>query len=74
MNYINKVISRIEKDRDIVLGFDIDEFTKKGMVAVVWGLLRIDGKWCVQIGMNYGLCNIEEISLTQYMEKTKDIK
>ena len=74
MNFINKVIERIEKGNLFVLGFKYDNETPKGSKANAIGLVRYEGKWYVQFEtLKYeGSCDC--MNLVQYMELTKDIK
>jgi len=73
MNYINKVISRIEKGNPIVLGFKYDDETPKGTKANVTGLIRIEGRWYVQFEPMRFEGSFDCMNLVQYMELTKDI-
>lgn len=73
MNYINKIVSRIEKGNAIVLNFDYDQFTKVGDKANVVGLTRWENRWYVEIEPHASLGSSDSITLVDYMEKTKDI-
>ena len=74
MNYLNKIVSRIEQGKTIIINFNIDEFIKRGTQATASGLIHDGKKWQVQIYCSGVPGGIEEISLTDYMDKTKDIK
>jgi len=74
MNYLNKIVERIEQGKTIVLNFDIDKFIKRGTKAVASGIVHDGQKWQVQIYCEGCPGGIEEITLTDYMDKTKDIK
>jgi len=73
MNYINKVISRIEKGKTIILNFTIDEFSVRGMRATANGIFRANNCWGVNITMKNKLENMEVITFQEYMELTKDV-
>ena len=73
MNYLNKIAARIEQGKTFVLNFDIDRYIKKGTRAVAYGLSHNGEKWQVQICCEGCPGGIEDISLIDYMEKTKDI-
>ena len=73
MQYIQKVISRIEKGKTMVIDFDYDEFSKKGARAIAIGLIRWEGTWRVEVEFNLWEGSSDSMSFTQYMEKTRDI-
>ena len=73
MQFINQVISRIEKGNPIVLGFKYDNETPKGTKANVTGLMRIQGRWYVQFESLTYEGSFDCMNLVQYMELTKDI-
>lgn len=72
MKYIQKVLSRIEKDKVMSINFDYDAFSKKGANAIALGLVRWEGKWHVQVEFNLWEGAIDTMTLKQYMEKTHD--
>lgn len=74
MNFINQVISRIEKGNPIVFGFKYDDFTCMGTRANVVGLTRYEGRWLVEFENHNFLGSSDCMSLKDYMENTKDIK
>ena len=74
MNFMSKVLNRIDTNPNIILDCDIDTYARKGMRAKVDGVLKKDEMWKVQLYMKNSLGTIEEITLLQYMNHTKDIK
>lgn len=74
MNFMNRVISRIEKGNPIVLGFNYDDETPEGTKANVTGLTRYKDKWLVTFEDHRYLGSGDNMTLLEYMEKTKDMK
>ena len=72
MQFINKVIERIEKGNSFVLGFKYDDETPKGSKAISIGLVRYENKWYVQFESHKFLGSSDCMNLVQYMELTKD--
>ena len=72
MQFINKVIERIEKGNSFVLGFKYDDETPKGSKANAIGLVRYENKWYVQFESHKFLGSSDCMNLVQYMELTKD--
>ena len=73
MNYLNRVVSRIEQDVPMVINFDHDEFSLIGDKAKAIGLVRFGGKWHVEVEFKKYRGSAETITLLQYMDNTKDI-
>jgi len=74
MNYMQRVMERIENDKPVILNFDYDELSKTGAKANVIGLTRYKKRWLVQLEFHDYLGSGDNITLDEYMEKTKDIK
>ena len=73
MQYIQKVISRIEKGKTMIINFNHDEFSRQGSKAKAIGITRWENRWLVEIEFNLWQGASDTISLNQYMEKTHDI-
>lgn len=73
MKFMNTVMSRVEKERLMIVNYDVDEFSKKGSKAKAIGLTRYNGRWYVELEFVKWEGTSETISLKDYMENTKDI-